>query len=132
MKKRERKVSARRRKQRKAHYTARGEERTKRTSGHLSRELRDKWGFRSFPLSVGDNVKVMGGKYDGKEGFITKISDTEYKVYVEGCFVTKRDGTNAMVPIHPSNLLILRFGSGKDEALNAKKIRMEEIRSNSR
>jgi ribosomal protein uL24 len=127
------KTSSKRGKQRKAHYTATGEERAKRTSGHLSEELRGKWGFRSAPLAAGDTVRVMRGKYTGNEGAITKISSTEYKVYVEGCFVTKTDGTNALVPIYPSNLTILRFrnAEGRMEALNREKERREKAKSTS-
>lgn len=118
-----RKVTCSRRKQRKAHYTASDEERRRRCSARLSKELRAKYGFRTIPLETEDVVTVKGGKFDGKTGPIKQIKLSEYKVYVEGCFVTKSNGENAMVPIYPSKLTIneLFLGNGRKEQLEKKK-----------
>ncbi|CAD26342.1 60S RIBOSOMAL PROTEIN L26 [Encephalitozoon cuniculi GB-M1] len=112
-----------RRKQRKAHFACNDGEKRIRSSARLSRELRKEYGFRTFPLRTGDTVVVKGGKFDGKEGVISKINYRDYKVYIEGCFVTKNDGTNALVPIYPSKLTITKFflENGRKEQLERKK-----------
>lgn len=117
-----------RRKQRKAHFACNAGEKRIRSSARLSRELRAEYGFRTFPLSAGDMVVVKGGKFDGKEGVISNINYKDYKVYVEGCFVTKNDGTNALVPIYPSKLTITKFSleNGRDKQLERKRKAREQ------
>jgi len=117
-----------RRKQRKAHFTASNGERRIRMSSHLSKELRREYGFRSFPIRVGDTVIVNGGKFNKKEGVVSQVKYSEYKVYIEGCFVTKNDGTNVLVPTNSSNLTIIKFflGQGRDKQLEKKKNAREE------
>ncbi|ADM11965.1 60S ribosomal protein L26 [Encephalitozoon intestinalis ATCC 50506] len=123
MKNLRRQKTSSRRKQRKAHFACNIGEKIIRSSARLSHELRKEYGFRTFPLKSGDTVLVKGGKFDGKEGVITSINYEDYKVYVEGCFVTKNDGTNALVPIYPSRLTITKFflGEGRDQQLERKK-----------
>lgn len=116
-----------RRKQRKAHFACNDGEKRIRSSARLSRELRQKYGFRTFPLRTEDTVIVKGGKFDGKEGVISKINYRDYKVYIEGCFVTKNNGTNALVPIYPSRLTITNFflENGREQQLERKKAARE-------
>ena len=76
---------------------------------HLSKELREKYGFRSFGLRKGDTVKVMRGKFKGKVGKVESIDLKKQKVFVEGVEIQKADGTKAKVGVHPSNLLITAF-----------------------
>ena len=75
-------------------------------AGHLSKELRQKHKRRSLRLKVGDKVKVMRGSYRNKSGKIERINAQAQKVYITGIEVVKRDGSKAMYPLHPSNLLI--------------------------
>ena len=48
----------------------------------------------------------MRGKFEGLEGKITKVDLHKLKVYIEGIKTKKVDGSEVMVPIDPSNLLI--------------------------
>jgi large subunit ribosomal protein L24 len=94
------------RKQRKFLYNAPLHIRRKMISAHLSEELREKYKRRSFPLRKGDEVKVMRGEFKGTIGKIVKIDTKEYKVYVDTVKKKRSVGTEYLVPIHPSNLLI--------------------------
>lgn len=94
------------RKQRKFLYTAPLHIRRKLLSGHLSKELRQKYKFRSFPVRKGDEVEVMRGEYKKKAGKISRVDYKKYKVYVEGVTIKSTTGTEKQVALHPSNLKI--------------------------
>jgi large subunit ribosomal protein L24 len=94
------------RKQRKFLYNAPLHIRRKMISAHLSKELREKYKKRSFPLRKGDEVKVMRGEFKGIIGKVVKIDTKKYKVYVDAVKKKRSVGTEYLVPIHPSNLLI--------------------------
>ena len=75
-------------------------------SAHLSKELRQKYKCRSLRLRAGDKVKIMRGLFRNKTGKIDRIDVKKQKVYITGIESTKRDGSKAMRPIHPSNILL--------------------------
>jgi large subunit ribosomal protein L24 len=75
-------------------------------SSHLSKELRKKYGRRSFPLRKGDDVKVMRGLYNKKTGKISVVNVKKMKVAIEGIQAKKRDGTKVNIFFEPSNLMI--------------------------
>jgi len=75
-------------------------------SGHLSKELRKKYGRRSFPLKKGDNVKIMRGKYKGKMGKVNEVNYNKLKVAVDNVQIQKKDGTKINVYLNASNLQI--------------------------
>lgn len=78
-------------------------------SAPLSSELKKENGFRSIPLRKGDTVKIKTGQFKGKTGKITKVSLAKVKAYVEGATVKRADGTDALYPIHPSNVEIQKL-----------------------
>ncbi len=94
------------RKQRKYRYNAPLHIRHKLISAHLSKELRERFKRRSFPLRKNDEVKIMRGKFRDKKGKVERIDLKKYKVYIEGIKIKKADGSEVSVPIDPSNLLI--------------------------
>ncbi|MCD6592005.1 MAG: 50S ribosomal protein L24 [Thaumarchaeota archaeon] len=100
------KVSAQPRKQRKRLYNAPLHKLPKLMSAHLSPELREKYGRRSFPVRVGDRVKIMRGEFKGVEGKITKVDRERQMVYIENVTIKKVDGTTVQRPIHVSNIMI--------------------------
>ncbi len=87
-------------------------------ASHLSKELRQKTKTRSIRVRKGDKVKVMRGQYKGKHGTVDRVDMKKMKIYITGVEFTKKDGSKAMYPVHPSNTLI--------EELQADKRRMEE------
>lgn len=76
-------------------------------AANLSPELRSKYGRRSFPVRVGDTVKIMRGDFSGIEGKVSGVDRSSYRVYIDGVTREKVSGDNVKVPIHPSNLMIV-------------------------
>jgi large subunit ribosomal protein L24 len=97
------------RKQRKFLYKAPLHIRRKMISAHLSKELREKYKRRSFPLRKGDEVKVMRGEFKGTIGKIVRVDTKKYKVYVDTVKKKRSVGTEYLVPVSPSNLMITKL-----------------------
>ncbi len=90
--------------------------RRKLLSAHLSKEAREKLNVkaRSLPLKKGDKVRVMRGKWKGKEGEVVEVNLKESYVYVSGITVKNAKGEDRYYPLHPSNLLIVEAVLDKD------------------
>lgn len=101
--------SSRPNKQRKYQFSAEKNENHKLVGSHLTRELKQKKGFRSLPVRQGDIVKVMRGDNKGLTGKVNKVDPVKQRVYVDKVVKKKTDNTEFPVPIHPSNLLITKF-----------------------
>ena len=106
------------RKQRKALYTAPLHIRRKIMSANLSKDLRADIGKRSLPIRVGDKVQVVRGDFKGHEGKVESIDAKRYKVTVEGVTLSKPDGNPVLLPIHPSNLMIIEADLKDERRLN--------------
>jgi len=102
-------VSSKPRKQRKLLYDAPYHRLPKLMSAHLSPQLREKYERRSFPVRVGDTVKIMRGEYRGVEGKVTSVDRKRQYVYVENVTIKKADGTTKPRPIHVSNIMITQL-----------------------
>jgi large subunit ribosomal protein L24 len=97
------------RKQRKFLYNAPLHLRRKMISSHLSKELRQQYKKRSLPLRKGDEVKVMRGEFKGVLGKVVRIDTKKYKVYVDTVKKKRSIGTEYLVPLSPSNLMIVKL-----------------------
>jgi large subunit ribosomal protein L24 len=97
------------RKQRKFLYNAPLHLRRKMISSHLSKELRQQYKKRSLPLRKGDEVKVMRGEFKGVVGKVVRIDTKKYKVYVDTVKKKRSIGTEYLVPLSPSNLMIVKL-----------------------
>ncbi|MCH7568253.1 MAG: 50S ribosomal protein L24 [Nanoarchaeota archaeon] len=75
-------------------------------NAHLSKELRNKYGKRSFPIRKGDEVLVMRGSFAKKKGKILEVNLKKSKVTIEGINRRKSDGTKVNVYLNASNLQI--------------------------
>jgi large subunit ribosomal protein L24 len=75
-------------------------------SANLSKELRKKYGKRSFPLRKGDEIKIMRGEFKKKTGKIDSVDLKNLKASVENIQRNKKDGTKIKIYFHPSNLQI--------------------------
>ncbi|MCD6241561.1 50S ribosomal protein L24 [Candidatus Bathyarchaeota archaeon] len=93
-------------KQRKRLFTAPLHVRYKILSAPLAPKLREKYGFRSLPVRVGDKVQVMRGDFKGFEGKILSVDRKKFRITIEGITREKVDGTTINVPIHPSKVMI--------------------------
>jgi|SRR3989344_4899656 len=88
-------------------------------SSHLSKELKQKYKRRSFPLRKGDKVKVMRGQFTGTIGEIEKIDFGKMKILVKGAeFKAKAGAAPRKYPLDASNLLIVSLNL--DDKLRAK------------
>jgi large subunit ribosomal protein L24 len=72
----------------------------------LSKELRKKFNRRNIAVRKGDKVTVMTGTFKGLVGEIMNIDLDAKKVYVDKVVSKKRDGTEVLRAIQPSNLMI--------------------------
>lgn len=94
------------RKQRKYRYNAPLSTKSKFMGSHLSKELREKYNKRSIVIRKGDSVKVLRGQFKKKTGKVDRVDIKKTKVYINGIDITKKDGTKALYPINPSNIMI--------------------------
>jgi large subunit ribosomal protein L24 len=99
------------RKQRKALYNAPLHERAKQVHCHLSKELRAKEKTRAKRLRKGDRVKVVRGKYKGRQGAITRVDLKHACVFIEGVVLKKQGGKEVPAAMNASNLILISLVS---------------------
>jgi large subunit ribosomal protein L24 len=98
--------SKQKRKQRKYRFNAPLHIKRKFVSANLSKELRKKYGRRSFPLRKNDVVKIMNGKFRKKSGKVLEVNVVRQKIIIEGIQKSKKDGTKVNALLNASNLQI--------------------------
>lgn len=103
------KGSSQRRKQRKYAFKAPMHIKHKFMGSHLSEDLKKEWNVRCVPVRKGDTVKVLRGDNKNKSGKVTKVSLARTRVFVEGVETARADGSKALYPVHPSNLMITKL-----------------------
>ncbi|KIL69900.1 hypothetical protein M378DRAFT_184269 [Amanita muscaria Koide BX008] len=107
-------VSSSRRKSRKAHFTAPSSVRRKIMSSALSKELRNKYNCRSLPIRKEDEVRIVRGKYKGRDGKVTQVYRKKWVIHVDRVQRDKSNGASAPIGIHPSNVVIISIKLDKD------------------
>ena len=75
----------------------------------LDEFLREEYGLRSLVVKKGDLVRVMRGQFRDTEGKVVKIDYSAIRVYLESATTTKADGKEAQIPVHPSNLMLVKL-----------------------
>ena len=108
------KVSASRRKSRKAHFQAPSSERRVIMSAPLSSELRKKYGVRSMPVRKDDEVKVVRGSFKGRDGKVTQVYRKKWVIHIERITRDKGNQQSVQVGIHPSKCEITKLKIDKD------------------
>eukprot|EP01060_Flectonema_neradi_P017404 TRINITY_DN24294_c0_g1_i1.p1 TRINITY_DN24294_c0_g1~~TRINITY_DN24294_c0_g1_i1.p1 ORF type:complete len:135 (+),score=17.79 TRINITY_DN24294_c0_g1_i1:55-459(+) len=103
-----------RRKQRKAHFTAPSHVRRVIMSSALAEDLRTKHHVRSVPVRKGDEVKVIRGSHKGRDGKVVACYRKKWAIHVEKISREKANGTSVAIPIHPSNVQIIRLKMDND------------------
>ena len=78
-------------------------------NAHISKDLRKKYSKRSIRIRKGDKVKIMAGRFSRHEGKVERIDLKKTRVYISGVETTKKDGTKKMLPVHPSNVMIMEL-----------------------
>jgi large subunit ribosomal protein L24 len=95
------------RKQRKMRANLKSHQKRKLLSATLSKELRKKFKRRNIPVRKGDKVRVLTGSFKGTEGEVMKVDVDAAKVYVDKVVSKKRDGTDVLRAVQPSNLMLM-------------------------
>ncbi|KAI5181204.1 large subunit ribosomal protein L26e [Nematocida sp. AWRm80] len=117
------KVTSSRRKCRKNHFTANDAKRRLIMSCGLSKELREQYKFKSFPVVVGDEVKVLSGDLKGKTAKVIKVNRAIYKVFLDISYREKKNGQISRFGLNASGLQITKFSKEHNrEALLQKKM----------
>ncbi|KAI0306330.1 translation protein SH3-like domain-containing protein, partial [Multifurca ochricompacta] len=107
-------VSSSRRKSRKAHFSAPSSVRRIIMSSSLSKELRNKHHARSLPVRKDDEVRIVRGKYKGREGKVTQVYRKKWVIHVDRVQRDKANGSSVPIGIHPSNVVIINIKLDKD------------------
>ena len=102
------------RKQRRFRFRAPLHVRQKMVAAHLSKELREEFKRRSLPVRKGDKVRILRGKFKGKEGVVARVDLRRLKVFVEGVQRQNAKGQDVMIPLDPSNLLIIEVDTSDE------------------
>ena len=80
-------------------------------SVNLSKELRKTYKRRNISLKKGDIIKIMRGKFKGKQGKIKEVKLKISKVIIEVIQIKKQDGSKVDVKLQPSNLQIIELNT---------------------
>ncbi|KAI0928691.1 60S ribosomal protein L26B, variant 2 [Taiwanofungus camphoratus] len=124
-------VSSSRRKSRKAHFSAPSSIRRKIMSSALSKELRSKYNTRSLPIRKDDEVRIVRGKYKGREGKVTQVYRKKWVIHVDRVQRDKSNGATVSIGIHPSNVVITTIKLDNDRrAILDRKDRKKNSRTN--
>ncbi|MFW9918381.1 MAG: 50S ribosomal protein L24 [Candidatus Thorarchaeota archaeon] len=75
----------------------------------LDEFLREEYSMRSLVPKQGDLVRIMRGQFRDTEGKIVQVDYSKIRVYVDSATTTKSDGKEAQIPLHPSNLMLVKL-----------------------
>ncbi|MHA2026187.1 MAG: 50S ribosomal protein L24 [Candidatus Thorarchaeota archaeon] len=94
----------------------------------LDEFLHEEYGLRSLVVKKGDLVKVMRGQFRDTEGKVTAVSHKTSRVFLDNATITKADGKEASVPVHPSNLMLvkLELDDERKELIESKVMKITE------
>ena len=96
------------RKQRK--FRANAPNHIKRTfmGANLDKSLREKYGRKSIAVRKGDTVKIMRGKFNGKQGKVGIVDIKNTRIQIEGVQRAKSIGGEKLITwFHPSKVKII-------------------------
>jgi large subunit ribosomal protein L24 len=96
-------------KQRKKLYTSPIHANKKRLRCRLDEFMQEEYGLRSLVVKTGDLVKIMRGQFRDTEGKVIRVDYKDIRVFLDNATVTKADGKEANIPVHPSNLMIVKL-----------------------
>ncbi|HLD87003.1 MAG TPA: 50S ribosomal protein L24, partial [Candidatus Nanoarchaeia archaeon] len=96
-------------KQRKYRYEAPLHLRRKLMRIHLLGDLAKKHSIRNISVRKGDKIKVIKGDFKKLEGKVDRVDLKDYKIYVEGIERAKKDGTKALIPLAPANVILIEL-----------------------
>lgn len=71
--------------------------------------LREEYTMRSLVPKKGDLVRIMRGQFRDTEGKILQIDYKKIRIFVDSATTTKADGKEVQIPLHPSNLMLVKL-----------------------
>ena len=115
-------------KQRKKNYSAPIHANKNRLKCRLDEFLQEEYGLRSLVVKTGDLVKVMRGQFRETEGKVVRVDFQDVQVFLDSATVTKADGKEVNVPVHPSNLMLvkLELDDERKELIESKVMKIAE------
>eukprot|EP00919_Chromeraceae_sp_WS-2016_P016980 GHVR01040587.1.p1 GENE.GHVR01040587.1~~GHVR01040587.1.p1 ORF type:complete len:141 (+),score=7.74 GHVR01040587.1:589-1011(+) len=115
-------VTSSRRKCRKAHFGAPSHIRHRIMSSTLSKDLRKKHGIRSVPIRKDDEVVVLRGTHKSHKGKVIQVYRKKWVIHIDKLTKTKANGAPYQLPIHPSNVAIVKMKEQKDRTSRILKV----------
>jgi len=97
-------------------------------SAHLSKELRERYNFKSFPIRKGDVVEIMRGEHKGKKGKVDHIDLKKTKIYIENVKRKNVKGDEIFIPFEPSNLRITELNLDDVKRLKSIKKKISKMK----
>lgn len=95
----------------------------------LDKTLREKYGRRTIEVRKGDEVKIMRGKFKGKQGKVGIVDVSQTRIQVEGIQRTKAGGEKLETWFHPSKVKIIILNvEDKKRLKSGKKIVQPEVK----
>lgn len=76
---------------------------------HLDEFLQEEYGLRALVVKKGDLVRIMRGQFRDTEGTVIRVDYAHARVYLDSASITKADGKEVNVPVHPSNLMLVKL-----------------------
>ena len=75
----------------------------------LDEFLREEYAMRSMVPKKGDLVRIMRGQFRDTEGKINRVDYGSIRIFVDNATTTKADGKEVHLPVHPSNLMLVKL-----------------------
>lgn len=69
---------------------------------------------RSLPVRKDDEVRIVRGKYKGREGKVTQVYRKKWVIHVDRVQRDKSNGATTPIGVHPSNVVITTIKLDKD------------------
>lgn len=94
----------------------------------LDQFLQEEYGLRNLPVKKGDLVKVMRGQFRDTEGKVVRVDYSKIRVYIDSATTNKANATEVQIPIHPSNLMIvkLELDNERKQLIESKMVQIAE------
>ena len=91
-------------------------------SASLSKDLRKKHGIRSVPVRKDDEVLVVRGTNRGQKGKVIQVQRKKFAIQIDKLTKNKANGAPYQIPIHPSNVAVIKLKEGKDRMARIEKV----------
>ena len=69
---------------------------------------------RSIPVRKDDEVRIVRGKYKGREGKVTQVYRKKWVIHIDRVQRDKSNGSSVPIGVHPSNVVITTLKLDKD------------------